>query len=350
MSERAPLRAAIIGCGHISQQHIPAWQACPDAELVAVCDLDREKAEQRARQFGVPRVYTDVAAMLRDEPLDCVDVATRPESHRALTALISGQGKHVLCQKPLAPTMDEAQEIVRIAESNGVRFMVLEMFRHIPGYLDIKRYLDQGLIGPVHAMRILGLRRPMNRSHPVNPEQPYFAEMPKLLVYEMVIHWIDAARSVLGDVDTVYSRMVRVNPIIAGEDQALVVLGHTSGATTLIDSSWASPSERGPSALGVGGGDTLVEGRDGSLHLDAQTAELRHVTNDGVTVLERYGTDRRGPSQAFAGCIADFAGAIRHGRPFVSDGHDNLKTLAATLAAYESAAGSRVVPVGGLAL
>src|SRR3712207_4947037 len=96
-----PVRAAIIGCGHISARHIPAWQASPDAELVAGCDLDRDRAEARAREFGVPRVYTDVADMLERGPLDCIDVATRPETHRALAELASSHGKHVLCQKPL---------------------------------------------------------------------------------------------------------------------------------------------------------------------------------------------------------------------------------------------------------
>src|SRR5689334_25123927 len=81
------LRAGLIGCGFISQQHIPAWQASPDAELVAVCDANRARAEERARQFGISTIYEDVETMLAAENLDAVDIATRPESHKALAAL-----------------------------------------------------------------------------------------------------------------------------------------------------------------------------------------------------------------------------------------------------------------------
>ena len=335
-----PLRAAIIGCGHISARHIPAWQATPDAELVAVCDLDRDRAEARAREFGVSGVYTDVAEMLDREPLDCVDIATRPETHRSLAQLVSGRGKHVLCQKPLAPTMREAREIAEICDRAGVRFMVMEMWRHIPAYKDMRRYLDAGLIGPVHAMRIVGRRRPMNRFHPVNPEQPYFAEMPKMYVYEMGIHWIDGARYLMGDVESVYARMARINPILAGEDWSVVVLGHAGGGTTLLDGSWASP-EDAPRPVGDGG--VLLEGRDGSLRFDALAGELRHITNDGATVLEHYEPPPKGMQASFDNCISDFASAVRFNRPFLSSGADNLQTLAATLAAYVSVAKAAVV-------
>lgn len=259
------VRAGLIGCGFISQQHIPAWQASPDAELVAVCDANRARAEERAHRFGISTVYDDVETMLANEQLDCVDIATRPESHKALATLAAERNVNVLCQKPLAPTMAEGREIAAICARAGVRFMVLEMWRHLPVIRDLKRQLDAGLIGPVHSMRLLGHRRPMNRFAPVNPDQPYFAEMPKLLIYEMMIHYIDGIRYLMGDVGHVFARAARVNPLIEGDDHALVVFGHTSGAYSMVDCSWASPADRRPK---MGAGDMLLEGRDGSLHLD----------------------------------------------------------------------------------
>src|SRR3954471_19484257 len=113
---RPPLRAALIGCGHISARHIPAWQATPDAELVAVCDLNRARAEARARQFGIERVYTDVDTMIAAEALDCIDIATHDVTHTALVKQAASHGLHVLCQKPLAPTMAEARAMVAHAD------------------------------------------------------------------------------------------------------------------------------------------------------------------------------------------------------------------------------------------
>jgi predicted dehydrogenase len=328
------IRAGLIGCGFISQQHIPAWQASPDAELVALCDLDLARAEERARQFGISRVYDSVEAMLDAEQLDAVDIATRPETHKPLSTLAAERGAHVLCQKPLAATMAEGRDIAASVARTGQRFMVLEMWRHLPALRDLKGYLDAGLIGPVHSLRLLGHRRPMSREYPVNPDQPYFADMPRLLIYEMMIHYIDGVRYLMGEVGSVYARAARVNPLIAGEDHALVVFEHQDSSYSSIDCSWASPSDRRPK---MGTGDMLIEGRDGSLHLDPFDAELRHVTLDGtVTVLKSYEGAPNAYQAAFDSCIGDFASSLRYGRAFQSPASDNLRTLAATLASYES--------------
>jgi predicted dehydrogenase len=141
--------------------------------------------------------------------------------------------------------------------------------------------------------------------------------------------------------------MSRTNPAIVGEDRLFLVLGHASGATSSIDASWVVPVER-PTKLHLG--DFLIEGVDGALHLDPFDAELRHVKHDGTTVLERYGASNIGGAGpmgqgAFNSCIADFAAGVRHDQPFESSAEDNLKTLAITLASYESAArGTAVTP------
>jgi predicted dehydrogenase len=347
LSSRPPLRAALIGCGHISNRHIPAWQASPDAELVAVCDQDRARAEARAREYGIGKVYDSVVQMLDAEQLDCVDIATHDVTHTALVQQAASRGLHVLCQKPLAPSMAEARAMVAFTAKAGVRFMVMEMWRHHVVNRDIKRYLDRGLIGEVYALRLLAPPRQIRRTRPIDDQQPYLADLPKLMVYDTYIHHIDGIRYLLGDVTSVYARMSRVNPAIVGEDRLVLVLGHASGATSLLDASWAVPVER-PVKLGMG--DFLIEGVDGALHLDAYDAELRHVTLAGTAVLERYeGRGGPGPGPAgqaaFHSCIGDFAAGVRHDRPFESSAEDNLKTLAITLASYESVArGTAVSP------
>ena len=347
MATRPPLRAALIGCGHISVRHLPAWQASPDADLVAVCDLDLARAQERAREFGIPKAYDSVEAMLDAEQLDCVDVATHDVTHTALVGLAAGRGLHVLCQKPLAPTLAEARAMVDLTAQAGVRFMVMEMWRHLKPVRDMKRYLDQGIVGPVYALRLLAPPRVLRRTRPIDDQQPYLADLPKLMVYDTYIHHIDGIRYLLGDVTSVYARMSRTNPAIVGEDRLFLVMGHASGATSSIDASWVVPIER---KVALHLGDFLIEGVDGALHLDAYDAELRHVKHDGTTVLERYGASSIGGAGpmgqgAFNSCIGDFAAGVRHDRPFESDAEDNLKTLAITLASYESVArGTAVTP------
>lgn len=344
-SPRPPLRAALIGCGHISNRHIPAWQASPDAELVAVCDPDRARAEARAREFGVGKVYENVERLLDSEQLDCVDIATHDVTHTSLVTLAANHGLDVLCQKPLAPTLAEARAMVELTAKAGVRFMVMEMWRHLKPVRDMKRYLDQGIIGPVYALRLLAVPRHLRRTRPIDDQQRYLADLPRLMVYDTYIHHVDGIRYLLGDVTSVYARMSRTNPAIVGEDRLFLVLGHQSGATSSLDASWVVPQEK-PVKLGLG--DFLIEGVDGALHLDPHDAQLRHVTLGGTTVLEPYETHQAGGAgpmgqSAFDSCIGDFAAGVRHGRPFESDAADNLKTLAITLAAYESVSRGAVV-------
>jgi predicted dehydrogenase len=339
------LRAVLIGCGHISARHGPAWQASPDAALVAVCDLDRARAEARAREFGIPRAYDNVEAMLDAERPDCVDIATHDVTHTGLVRLAADRGIHVLCQKPLAPTVAEARAMVEYAKQAGVRFMVMEMWRHLKPVRDMKRYLDR--IGEVYALRLLAPPRVIRRTRPIDDQQPYLADLEKLMVYDTYIHHIDGIRYLLGDVTSVYARMTRINPAIKGEDRLMLMLGHASGANSLLDASWAVPVER-RTKLHLG--DFLIEGVDGALHLDPFDSELRHVTTTGTTVLERYESSSIGAAGptgqgAFNSCIGDFAAGVRHDRPFESSAEDNLKTLSITLASYESVArGTAVSP------
>lgn len=337
-SERR-LRVGLIGCGFISARHGPAWVASADAELVAVCDQDVTKARGRAAEWGIAAVYADAATMLDQEQLDAVDIATRPETHTMLVGMAAARGVHVLCQKPLAPTLEEAAAMVGICERAGVRFMVNEMWRYLPPMATMGELIRAGAIGPVHYLRYVWGRQALRTPHQVFLDQPYFAAMPKLIVYEAMIHSIDAARSLVGEIETVYARMARVSSGILGEDMALVVLGHEGGVTSSHDASWATPggSPEQPQYA------WCAEGRDGALDYSQGTGELRLIDGHEVRVLERYPDWATPHQQAFNACIGHFAHAVRFDEPFRSSARDNLLTLGATLAAYDSAATGQVV-------
>lgn len=109
-------RGAIIGCGYISERQLRAWQQVQGADIIAVCDLDEEKAQRRAAQFGIPAVYSDYRQMLDEHRLDFVDIATQPNSHLELVTAGAKRGLHVLCQKPVAPSMDEAKQMIAVCD------------------------------------------------------------------------------------------------------------------------------------------------------------------------------------------------------------------------------------------
>ncbi len=337
------LRVGMIGCGHISSQHGPAWLASPDAELVALCDQDAGRVSAKATEWGVANTYSDPAAMIAHEKLDILDIITRPDSHASLVRLAAQNGLHILCQKPLASTLAEATSMVEVCRSAGVRFMVTEMWRFLPWFRLFKNEIDRGSVGRPYYLRIIGARRRMPRSRPVNPVQPYFADMPMLIVYELMIHWIDAARYVLGDVEGVFARSARINSAIIGEDAAIVVLTHRSGATCNLDGSWAAHGfPPGPTREG----DIVLEGSEGSLHFVPLSGMVMRSTAAGTETIGSFPDMANAFQSAFSSCIGHFARSIQADEPFESSGEDNLRTLEATLAAYKSIESGALVRVG----
>ena len=115
MREGAP-RGAVIGCGFFAQNHLHAWQDLAAeglVELVALCDLDEGKAAHAARQFGVPRHYTDARAMLETERPDFVDIVTTMPSHRKLVERAAAHGVPAIVQKPFAPDIEDCRAMVK---------------------------------------------------------------------------------------------------------------------------------------------------------------------------------------------------------------------------------------------
>lgn len=99
------LRVGFAGAGAISQYHLTGWSEMPDAQVVAICDVDEAKARAKAQAFNSPKVYTDFRTMIEQEKLDAVDIGTPVGTHAPLTRLAADAGLHVCCQKPLTPTL-----------------------------------------------------------------------------------------------------------------------------------------------------------------------------------------------------------------------------------------------------
>ena len=128
--------------------------------VVAVCDPDRQKAARRAEEFGIPHVYQDAEAMLAAEALDALDVASPRETHAAWVEAAAARGIDVLCQKPLTPTLGEAEQLVRRVEGR-TRLMVHENWRFRPWYRDLRRWIGDG---PAWARSFSGGWRPSPRA------------------------------------------------------------------------------------------------------------------------------------------------------------------------------------------
>ncbi len=339
------LKGVAVGAGYFSQFHFEAWERLEDVEFAAICDLDLDKAESAAKRFGAGNWYNDFAEMLDIEKPDFVDIVTRPDSHLTLTRLAVERGVAVICQKPFAPTIEEAQELVGLANSANVPLMVHENFRFQPWYREIKQLLARHAIGDrLHTISFRSRTGDGWQADAYLARQPYFRTMSRFLIFEMGVHFIDTFRFLAGEIDGVYASLRKLNADIAGEDTATVLFEFESGAEGIWDANRFN--EPNVSDARYTFGEALVEGNGGSIRL----------YSDGRVTIQRLGESERdhnyehGKKNFASDCVLKtqrhFVQCIKDSRPFETSGDNYLRTLAVQEAVYESAKSRQ--PVRGL--
>lgn len=340
-----PLRVAVIGCGYFAQNHLYAWRSIPEASLVAVCDTDPERAEHSARVHGVPHWYTSVDELLRSEQVDIADVVTQADTHLSLVERLALDVRGIICQKPFAPDLEQARRMVSCCEQLGVRLTVHENFR-FQGALRAAKTLS-GELG-----RLFFARIHFRSAHDVYAAQPYLAQEERFILSDVGVHLFDLARFYLGEVGSVHCHAQRVNPAIQGEDVATALLVMESGATCVVDMSYASllAEEYFPQT------QVLIEGELGSVTVggDYRVTFVRREQGTQTVRDEVIAPALHAWTQAPGEAVQDSVLALQ--RHYVNawlcsqdpevSARDNLETLRVTFAAYDSAATGLPVALG----
>ena len=156
------LRIGIIGCGGIANgKHMPSIKAVDRADMVAFCDLIPERAEKAAKEYGTPdaKVYTDYQELLKDPTIDVVHVLTPNRSHAQLTIDALHAGKHVMCEKPMAKTAEDARRMVQAAKETGKKLTIGYQHRHKPESRFLKSVIERGDLGDIYYAKALAIRR-----------------------------------------------------------------------------------------------------------------------------------------------------------------------------------------------
>jgi D-apiose dehydrogenase len=326
------LKGAIIGAGYFAQFHGEAWQRMPGARIAAVVDPDRERASEFARKWGIPNVYERAEEMIDRERPDFVDIITRPDTHLALTERAARNGIQVICQKPMAPSVAESNRMVERCEEAGVRLVIHENWRWQPWYREIKRMIEAGRLGPVFHISFL-MRNGDGRGPEPYMVQPYFRTMPKLLLFETAVHFLDTFRYLCGEIELLFCTTQRLNPVIVGEDYALITLVFRNGARGSIDANRIS----GPMPVEVAFGEMRVEGEKAAVRMSP----------DGSLWLTEYGKSEvphafEKPMNGYKGDSVfatqkHFIECLQSGREAESEGRVYLRTVEAVEACYRSA-------------
>ena len=330
----SPLRGAIAGCGFFGKIHLEGWRRIPEAVIVAACDTDLARAQQAA-----PYAFDDLERMLDTVKPDFLDIATRPELHLPMLRIAAARRLPVICQKPMAPSWADCLEMVRVADAAGIPFMIHENWRWQPWYRVIAAEMAAGALGAPVTYTFRTRKRDGAGAEPYTL-QPYFRTMPRLLLFETLIHHIDTARFLFGELHTIFAQLRRVNPHIQGEDQVLMIATHDSGLAGVINGNrFLDLSPDSPPL-----GDGFFEFENGALRL-APNGDVLRVTPNGDELLWKNDITSGYRGDSVRATSRHFVRALAAGQAFETTGRDYLVTVAAVEAGYRSHAAGKAVRV-----
>jgi predicted dehydrogenase len=241
-------RVGVIGLG-IGRHHIANYQAHPNAEVVAIADLDEARLAQIGDQYNVSTRYPSAQEMLANEPLDLVSVATPNKFHMPISVAAFEAGCHVLCEKPMAMSADEGRQMLAAAEKAGKRLMINFSYRFSEQSQALKDRVDAGVLGDVYFARtVWHRRRGIPRFGGWFGQKALSGGGPLI---DLGVHRIDLALWLMGYPKPVWVMGSTYNPIATAlaeaqglpydvEDLAAAMIKFENGATLEIEASWAA--------------------------------------------------------------------------------------------------------------
>jgi D-apiose dehydrogenase len=322
-------RVGVVGAGWVSRYHLTAWgHQSATAEVVAIADPNASARDNRAKEFGIAATFESAERLLAEAAPDLVDICAPREVHARLVRLVADHGLPVLCQKPLAMNLAEAQALVADV-GDRVPLMVHENWRFRRYYRRIAEWLRTGLVGDVRQVQFEFLSSGMipdgEGKRPALVRQPFLASLDRLLVSEILIHHLDTLRFLLGEMVVQEAWLARTNEAIRGEDVASIFLtrrndGIPIGITASLAIHGQPPLPR----------DHLrIFGSAGTIELDGT-----RLTLAGADPAEETFDADETYQGAYDRTIAHFIEQLRGDRKFETSPQDNLKTLALVEAIY----------------
>jgi UDP-N-acetylglucosamine 3-dehydrogenase len=306
---------AVIGTGFWGKNHSRIYNELENTELIAVCDIDSERAKAIASQYGT-KAYTDSSIMLKNPEIQAVSVCTWSIklAEEALKCLHAG--KHVLVEKPMATDTQQAQTLLDTAETNDLQLSVGFLMRFIPGLQQIKQAVESKKIGEMVSATAKRVAQWPERIGDVG------------IVKDTAIHDIDVMRFISGeDPISVYAKMGNMRQG-KFEDYAQIMLTFESGKTAFIETNWLTPYKI--RSLNVTGSEAIMR-------LDYNSQEL-WIENAAETVQPRnvFKEPLKAELEHFIECIVEK-------KPSIITGNDGFKALKIALAAMESSAKNTVI-------
>jgi len=336
------VRVGLVGSGFIGSIHAESLRQIPGAEVVAVASPSPGSAARFADRHGIPSHFEDYRALYDQEHVDLVVLGLPNHLHRVATVLAAQAGKHVVVEKPMAPSLADCDAMIAACDRAGVILGYAEELCFAPKYVRLKRLADEGALGRVHLVK-------QSEKHD-GPHAAWFYDTELSgggVTFDMGCHAVEFFRWILGKdgakaaIRGVYAQMstqVHADKTI-GDDEALLILDFDGGAVGLAEESWTKP----------GGMDDRAEvfGSDGQayadlLHGNAIRAYSKEglgyaVEKAGSTVGWTYPIAEEAYNYGFPQEMRHFVECVRDGKTPRENGHDGRAVAEAIHALYASA-------------
>ncbi len=338
------LKVGVIGCGSIAKhRHLPEYAANEQVEIIAVCDIVEVRVNETAEKYQA-KAYTDYKELLANEEIDAVSVCTPNYLHAPISIAALNAGKHVLCEKPMATSKEEAQAMIDAAKKNNKKLMIGHNQRFVSSHRKAKKLIESGEIGKIYSFRTsFGHQGPEKWS--ADGTDSWFFKKEQAFIGAMGdlgVHKTDLVRYVLGEeiveAGAFIETSAKKNSTV--DDNAVCILKTESGIIGTLAASWAYVSKEDNS--------TIIYGENAILRLEEDPDYSLIVQyKNGETVKYELGkiqsNDEGGQNSSHV--IEQFVTSmIEDTEPPVS-GEEGFKSLNVVLAALESTRTKQIVKV-----
>ncbi|EIT86322.1 NADH-dependent dehydrogenase [Fictibacillus macauensis ZFHKF-1] len=338
------IKVGVIGCGSIARfRHLPEYENHVMTSIVAVCDTNHQRADEMARLYGA-KAYYSYEALLENEQMDAVSVCTPNYLHADMTIAALQKGKHVLCEKPMAVSVEEAERMIQASKEHGKKLMIAHNQRFVPSHEKARELIATGEIGKIYSFRT-AFGHPGPESWSVDGENSWFFQKEKAQIGAMGdlgVHKTDLLRFLLNEeieevaafVETSAKKQATV------DDTAVCILKTESGVIGTLAASW--------SYVGKEDNSTIIYGEKGIVRLEEHPEYALIVQyGDGTVVNYALGHIQSNDSggQNDTGVIDRFVTCIKEDREPAVSGEEGKRSLAVIMAALKAHQEKRTISI-----
>lgn len=332
------IKLAFSGTGYISKIHAQAAVSLADVEVVAIINHKQESMVDFAEQFGIKRQYTTIDALIADGDVDAISINTPNYLHASQSIAALQAGIHVMVEKPMAMTADEAQTMIDASETSGAKLMVAHCWRFDEEVLWLKQQLDSGKLGSIIRTKGYGIHTNWGPSGWFTKAQ--YAGGGALA--DMGIHAIDTARFLLNDPQpvSVYADINTQYRNYDVDDTGVIIIKWDTGATSYIESGWWQPHMDGPES------STQLYGKTGFGNLFPTFLSLPNKEEQKIDRVESgfpATRDPHCPQIMYDTQLAYFIACIQQNKNPIPGGLEGWINMKIVDAAYESSRTGKVI-------